>query len=57
MSTLCYEFAYPCSLFASCLLIGATIVSAAEPGFKSLFDGKTLTGWEGNRKSFVLRTA
>jgi hypothetical protein len=32
----------------------ATLASAAEPpdGFTSLFDGKTLTGWEGNEKMF-----
>jgi hypothetical protein len=27
-------------------------VAAAEPGFESLFDGRTLAGWEGNLKIF-----
>ena len=30
----------------------ATAFSADEPGFVSLFDGKTLAGWEGNLKVF-----
>src|ERR1041384_6363758 len=33
----------------SCLLAAAwaSVAAEPEPGFKSLFDGKTLTGWEG----------
>lgn len=39
----------------SCLLLAltfATVVSAAEvePGFKSIFNGKDLTGWEGRKE-------
>lgn len=40
---------------ASCLLmlgVSATLVHAAEEGFVSLFDGKTLAGWEGKRNVF-----
>ncbi len=32
-------------LLASLLLLGAATLPAAEPGFVSLFDGKTLKGW------------
>ncbi|PIZ36553.1 MAG: DUF1080 domain-containing protein, partial [Armatimonadetes bacterium CG_4_10_14_0_8_um_filter_66_14] len=28
------------------LLLGAACLSAEETGFVSLFDGKTLTGWQ-----------
>jgi hypothetical protein len=35
------------------LLLGvAALASADEPGFTSLFDGRTLKGWEGNEQIF-----
>lgn len=35
------------------LLLGAAqVASAEEPGFTSLFDGRTLKGWEGNEQIF-----
>lgn len=38
------------------LLVAGLLISspclAQEPGFKSLFDGKTLSGWEGDEKVF-----
>ena len=39
---------------AMSLLLVATSLHAAEPeqGFTSIFDGKTLKGWEGNEKMF-----
>jgi hypothetical protein len=39
--------------FAVCaVLVGAASVMADEPGFVTLFDGKSLDGWEGNLKMF-----
>ena len=35
-------------LFVLALSWQASSTTAAEKGFKSLFDGKTLKGWEGN---------
>jgi putative heme-binding domain-containing protein len=35
-------------LFASIVTLLAAQVRAAEPGFKPLFNGKDLTGWDGN---------
>ncbi len=43
------------SLLASLVLVTACLSFASaddEAGFTSLFDGKTLTGWEGNLKMF-----
>jgi hypothetical protein len=37
--------------FSICILITAA-AAADEPGFKPLFDGKTLNGWEGNQSVF-----
>src|SRR6266496_1828794 len=34
-------------LVAACAVGQTTLVFAAEPGFKSLFDGRNLTGWAG----------
>lgn len=34
------------------LLAGAVLAADEEPGFVSIFDGKTLDGWEGNLKVF-----
>jgi hypothetical protein len=34
------------------ITIAASSATAAEPNFTSLFDGKSLVGWEGNRKIF-----
>jgi hypothetical protein len=39
-------------LFALCLCLAPTGLIAAESEFKSLFDGKTLAGWEGDTKVF-----
>lgn len=33
----------------------ATFASAEEPGFRSLFDGKTLTGWDGDPRLWSVR--
>lgn len=46
--------------WSALILVGSLCVSGAlvsaeekpEEGFRSLFDGKTLTGWEGNEKIF-----
>ena len=38
-----------CATIVFASLLGSWAV-AAEDGFVSLFDGKTLTGWEGNAK-------
>lgn len=40
-----------CATIVFASLLGSWAV-AAEDGFVSLFDGKTLTGWEGNLKVF-----
>ena len=41
------------SLFAAvCVMAGGSMALAAEEGFVSLFDGKSLAGWEGNLKVF-----
>jgi hypothetical protein len=37
--------------FSTCLFI-AMLAAADEPGFKPLFDGKSLSGWEGNAAIF-----
>jgi len=37
---------------ATSLLATANLLAAEEEGFAALFDGKTLTGWEGNEKVF-----
>ncbi|HEY2412138.1 MAG TPA: DUF1080 domain-containing protein [Pirellulaceae bacterium] len=37
--------------FSMCVLITA-VAAADEPGFQSLFDGKSLSGWEGNQSVF-----
>src|SRR5262245_23761127 len=43
-------------LAATCLLtLPLTSLRAAEPGFKSLFNGKDLTGWEGNPKLWSVK--
>ena len=34
------------SLVAVVAILGATAIAGAEEGFTSLFDGKTLDGWE-----------
>ncbi len=40
-------------LLCCCALISSAAVRAADAeGFKPLFDGKTLTGWEGSREVF-----
>jgi Domain of Unknown Function (DUF1080) len=41
----------PRSCFAL-LLLAASQLAAAEPGFTSLFDGQTLTGWQGDTQVF-----
>ncbi len=33
----------------------ATLASAEEPGFRSLFDGKTLSGWDGDPRLWSVR--
>lgn len=45
------------ALIASFALIGTESVMAAddEPGFKSLFNGKDLTGWDGNPKFWSVK--
>jgi hypothetical protein len=41
------------SLFAVCLsLVACVCVNADEAGFRPLFDGKSLAGWEGDEKVF-----
>ena len=37
------------------LLSTASLAFAAEEGFKPLFDGKTLTGWDGNPKLWSVK--
>lgn len=37
------------------LLAQAVLVSAAEPGFVSIFNGKDLTGWDGNQKLWSVK--
>jgi hypothetical protein len=37
------------------LLAQAVLVSAAEPGFVSIFNGKDLTGWDGNPKLWSVK--
>lgn len=37
------------------LLAAAVPVIAAEPGFRSLFDGKTLAGWDGDPKLWSVK--
>lgn len=39
-------------LFLMSLLLAAAPVAAAEDGFESLFDGRSLDGWEGDTKIF-----
>ena len=39
-------------LFASLLLVSLGVPAVAEEGFAPLFDGKSLSGWEGNEKVF-----
>ncbi len=41
-----------CLLFAGMLFVGGRFVQAdePEPGFKSIFNGKNLDGWDGNPK-------
>ncbi|MCF7764240.1 MAG: DUF1080 domain-containing protein [Verrucomicrobia bacterium] len=47
---------YPCALLMSVVLFAsAQLGSAAEPGFKSLFNGKDLTGWRGNPDLWSVR--
>ena len=43
------------SLFTVLLLASASLLVAGEPeeGFVSLFDGKTLNGWQGSLKGYV----
>ncbi len=45
------------ALFAFATLVGTPPIQAAdvEPGFKSLFNGKDLTGWEGNPKLWSVK--
>jgi hypothetical protein len=40
------------NLFLFSLLFVTALTQAAEPDFKPLFDGKTLTGWEGDTAVF-----
>ena len=42
------------TVLAVCLPLCSSVVSAAEgeEGFTAIFDGKTLTGWEGDEKTF-----
>jgi hypothetical protein len=43
----------PCRfLLLAILLMPQALSTAAEPEFQSLFDGRSLDGWEGNLKSF-----
>jgi uncharacterized protein (TIGR03067 family) len=44
-------------VFAACCLQTAAFLHAAElePGFKSLFNGKDLTGWDGNPKLWSVK--
>src|SRR5262245_44992925 len=35
--------------FASFLALAATLLAAEEPGFKSLFNGTDLSGWDGDK--------
>ncbi len=37
------------------IALNASAVVVAEDGFASLFDGKTLTGWEGNKEVFSVK--
>jgi len=37
------------------LIAQRTLVSGAEPGFVEIFDGKDLTGWEGNPKLWSVK--
>ncbi len=39
---------YLCSLLTLCVGLAAGAAQAEEPGFKSLFNGKDLSGWDGN---------
>ena len=36
-------------------LAPSTFIHAAEPGFKSIFDGQTLAGWEGTPAVWSVR--
>jgi uncharacterized protein (TIGR03067 family) len=43
------------ALAAAHCLLSTTPVAAAEPGFESLFNGRDLTGWQGNPKLWSVR--
>lgn len=53
---LVFFFSLSVAIFASLAVTGNSSSASAddelEPGFVSLFDGKTLAGWEGNEKIF-----
>jgi hypothetical protein len=40
------------NLLSTLLILFSLVARADEPGFTSLFDGKSLTGWEGNQSVF-----
>ena len=49
---------FPNTMLAAtfCTLLALSIgVDADEPGFRPLFDGKTLEGWEGNPSFWSVR--
>lgn len=54
MKDVCCSKSLPLVLCACLLSLGAC-ASASEPGFKSLFNGKDLSGWEGNPKLWSVR--
>ena len=39
-------------LSLTCLVVAASVATAAEEGYTPLFDGTTLAGWEGNLQAF-----
>lgn len=43
------------AILASAIALSAPLLSAAEPGFTSLFNGKDLSGWSGNPTIWSVR--
>lgn len=45
----------PCKTIIALLVLSAAAPAADEPGFKSLFNGRDLTGWEGRSDVFSVK--